>query len=158
MPFVEVLDFCTQARGQLDQCDHGEGIECMTLEAKLRTYAKKCQEFQKHIKEWAGAVFSGREPFDEAVEKLWQEEGWKLHDRADHLLNEGKAQEALCYFLAEKRTLHNSLLELKSILEHWVRPQLAVGPAARLGLRVSPEEASAIKQRLAGLTVPKTSS
>jgi hypothetical protein len=157
MPLTEVLDYCKNSTTLLDQCDLSEETSRTTIEAKISTYTEECQDFQKRIREWARAVFAGQEHFDEAIEKVWQAEGWKLYRRVKSFTLELRDDQAVGTLIGVD-LLTQAQEELRTILEHWVRPQLAVGPAARMGLRVSAEEASAIRERLASLAVPKTSS
>lgn len=147
----EVRGFAADLDSQMDRCDNGEGMECATLDAALHHYAKLCCKFREGVREWGRAVFSGRVEFDPEVEMAWVTEGRRLFLRAFEIWNGGQKSQIPCYMLEGQVMLQAALWDLYRLLTPWVRPKLAVGPAARLGGGLDPAKAEEARRRIASL-------
>ena len=78
------------------------------------------------------AIFTGQAAFDQAVEDLLKEEVRHLLRRSKQMAAEGRALDGMCYSLQGLNPLHCHLADFDYLLENWVSPQLAVGPAPRV--------------------------
>jgi hypothetical protein len=96
-------------------------------------------------------VFAGRVAFDPKVEQLWIVKGDELCWRAIEMLAYGDQAELPCYILDGKAALRSALYELNRLLSTWVTPKLAVGPAARQRLNLSPAANDELRPRIAAL-------
>lgn len=108
-----------------------EGMEYARMDAILRGYAGLCREFCGHVRNWGNDVFSGRLEFDPEVERLWQVGGSDVHRRATWALQCGLVAEEEGNLLEELASPRDAVDDLGRLLERWVTPKLAVGPAAR---------------------------
>jgi hypothetical protein len=126
-----VHEFTADIGTRMDRCDDGEGAECATLDHVLRHYAQLSCEFIEGVRRWGDAVFSGRAKFDPEVERVWKEEGWRLHARAMELLGRGQGTAGSGSILEGRQALQSALWDLDRLLRGWVAPKLAVGPSAR---------------------------
>jgi hypothetical protein len=79
---AEVCDVSADLLARMDRHENGEGLGCASSDADLRCYAELCREFRDQVEQWADAVFSGRVEFDPEAERVWKEEGWRLHSLA----------------------------------------------------------------------------
>ncbi len=149
--FDEVTKFTADLLDRVERCGHGEGMECATLDGALMHTAKLCWDYLEAVRAWGQAVFTGKIAFDAAIEAAWKERGEKLYAQAVGIdLQAGRA-EAPCYQLDGQRGLKSSLWDLRKFFNPWVTPKLAVGPAARLGLHLSPEADAEMRRRIAAL-------
>lgn len=126
-----VRDFTADIMDQMSRCEPAGGMECAKMDALLRRYAELCQDFRGHVREWGHAVFSGRVNFDPEVERLWREEGSRVHSQVTWAWQCGQAAEREGFILEELDGLRAAIDELGRLLQGWVTPGLAVGPAAR---------------------------
>jgi hypothetical protein len=126
-----VRDFTAAMDARMERCDTEEGTECAKLDAILRRYAELCREFGDHVRGWGDAVFTGRVDFDPEVERLWREEGSRLRARAMEAWQCGQAAEGTYFILEGLDSLRAAIDELGRLLQGWVTPKLAVGPAAK---------------------------
>jgi hypothetical protein len=148
---AEVRKFATELNSRMDQCDNGEGMECATLDAVLRYYARTCCQFREEVRRWGREVFAGRVAFDPAVEKLWLEEGIRLISRASAMYDHGEKAEGPCHTLEGQRDLGAALYDFYQLLTGWVTPKRGVGPSARHGLPLDSATAERVSQRIAFL-------
>ncbi len=146
-----VREFAANLDVRMNQCDNGEGTECMDLDNTLRHYASLCCEFRDGVRQWGQAVFRGRIAFDPEVERVWKDEGTQLYNRACDLLSYGDTAEIPCYVLDGVGALRSSLLGLHQLLTLWVTPKLAVAPSARQKLEMTPSAVEEAKRRIAAL-------
>lgn len=149
---AEVRGFVADLTASLNRCDNGEGLECASLDDELRHYAARCCDFREGVRDWGRAVFAGRVAFDPAVERVWQEEGSRLYDRAWELSGYGRDAEGSCYCLEGQLALQSALWHLDQLLANWVTPKLAVGPAARQEIPLSPADAEDARRRIESLS------
>jgi hypothetical protein len=151
MTMFEVSDIrkvIAEITSKLDACDHGEGIECATLDQALGRYAQSCREFLTCVRTWAQNVFSGKLPYDPQAERQWREEGVQLYHRAFAMWQRGTSQEVLCYDLPGHEKLQAALYDFYRLLTEWVSPKLSVGPSARNQVAV---DVGAVRERMAAL-------
>jgi hypothetical protein len=147
----EVRNFTASLNAQLDRCDHGEGTECITLDAKLMSYATRCREYREKVLQWGLEVFRGHVAFDAETDSIWRAEGKNLLARASDFLRCGDLALEDCCDLAGYRALGYVVQELQRLLDTWVTPARAVGPSARLGLALGSTEAQEVLKRIEGL-------
>lgn len=148
---AEVRRFIADVESRLDQCDHGEGTVCATLDLTLRFYAELCCEFCERVREWGRAVFHGKAAFDPEVERLWLEQGLELYRRACNLWSHAQKMEGECFELEGGSALGSALFHLDRLLFPWVSPKLAVAPLARRGMGISEAEKEEIQKRIEAL-------
>ncbi len=144
---AEVRRLTADLHARMNRCDNGEGAECSNLDGALRHYAALCCEFREGVRQWGRAVFSGRVAFDPEVERAWREEGQRLYARALEMSAYGARAEVPCYVLDGRAALGAAVWDLYRLLNDWVTPKLAVGPAARGGLVFSPKAAEEARRR-----------
>lgn len=142
-----VRGFAADLDSQLDRCDNGEGWGCSGLDAILRHYADSCRRLLLQVREWGQAVFTGREGFRPEVESEWKTRCERLHDRADAKRREAVAKEGGCYFFDGYASLQAALGDLRQLLDGWVTPKLAAGPAARRTAPVAPAVVEEARRR-----------
>ena len=128
---AEVCNVTADIRARMDRRENGEGVDCAASDADLRRYAELCREFCDQVEQWADAVFSGRVEFDPEAERVWKEEGWRLHSRSSEMWNGGGMGEAPRHTLERQNALETALEELRDMLDGWLTPKLSVGPAAK---------------------------
>lgn len=152
--FTQVREFADGLNAKLDQCDHGEGNACATVEKSLELYAVCCCDFYRRVRQWHSDVFYGRVAFDPTTEQTWRAELERLYARALGLADVVRQLEPHCYKLDEKCALESAVWYLSRLRDEWVTPQLAVGPSARRQL--NPKAAEDARQRLRSLApLPK---
>lgn len=134
---------------EMDQCGHGEGVNCATIETIVTCYANGCCSFMQQFRKWTNDVFAGRVAHNEQAERSWQLELTKLRDRAMQLANYVTQAESMCHSLDEENRLCAVIYDMDWILQNWVSPKLAVGPSARRVLK--PELVEAARRRVAAL-------
>lgn len=152
---TELRDFAHALDADLDRCDNGEGIQCETLDLRLRHYAKICCQFQERVRKWGREVFAGRVAFDPEAERLYTEKGVQLCARAQELITSAEEaeedDELPCFVLDGKAALKSALWDLERLIFRWVRPKLSVGPSARLGVPADPAAMAKIREQLQSL-------
>jgi len=127
---AEVSKFDADLKARRDDCDHGEGNACATIEDALLHYAKICSDYVAETKAWGQAVFTGQAAFDPAVESLLRSTGAVLVNCAtDLLLHSRFAQKdcAVCEESESGRNLKAALYEINKLVEHWVTPSRGIG-------------------------------
>ncbi len=128
----EIRTFTADVDARMTRCDNGEGMECATLDAKLRHYAQLCWDVRSTVRAWWEAVFSGRVACDPDVNKALYDKADQLYERASDLLIFNEAQAVgPCAPCDGHAVLGSALWWLKHLLDHWIIPKKAVGPAAR---------------------------
>jgi hypothetical protein len=147
---AEVRTFTADLDARLARCDNGEGVECANLDGTLQHYAKLCCEFCEAVRAWGRAIFAGRAAFDPEVERLWLQEGYRLHSRALGWHAYGQKAQEPCYILYGEAVLRSAVWDLHHLLTSWVTPKLAVGPAAR-HLPLESEAAAEAQHRIDAL-------
>jgi len=128
---VEVENFVADLEARITRCENGEGMECTTIDELIRHHGMVCFEFIDRVRAWANGIFSGQIAFDEEVERLWKTEGARLLSRAKEMYDRGKRAEEECYILDGRSCIMWAGCELAVLLEGWISPKLAIGPAAR---------------------------
>jgi hypothetical protein len=148
---AEVRDFTADISTRMNGCEIDEGTECATLDAILRRHADVCREFCDQVRRWRDAIFAGRVEFDPEVERVWREEGARVHSQAMWAWECGRGAEGRCYDLEGQDVLRDAMGDLDRLLGRWVSPRLAVGPAGRLGLIPGYQPTEEGRQRVASL-------
>ena len=148
---AEVRRITENLNDRMAQCDNGEGMECASLDDALRHHAKLCCEFYENVRSWGRAVFAGSVTFDPEVEQVWLSEGHRLYMRAYEMSTLGQHAEVPCFMLDGQHILDSAIWNLYQLLAQWVSPTLAIGPAARQELELSPSKALEIKTRIESL-------
>jgi hypothetical protein len=148
MPAVRRFTADTSDRIHRDEA--GEGTSSNDLAERITCHAQACDEFRAFLSEWAQAVFSGRVAFDPEIEDLLKREGTQLLRRAKSLAAHGRAIHGMTHDLAELKDFHGSIAALDYLLDNWVTPRLAVGPAPRVIL--SDSTVKEIRENLGKLT------
>jgi hypothetical protein len=101
-----------------------------TLGAALRHYAEICREFRDGLRGWGRAVFAGRVEYDPEVERVWLDEGRRLHARASDVYAHSRGSAASRDSLENLAALEAALGGLDRLLTEWVTPGPAIGPSA----------------------------
>lgn len=148
---AEVRNFTADISTRMNGCEIDEGTQCATLDAILRRHAEVCREFCDQVRQWRDAVFAGRVEFDPEVERVWREEGARVHSQAMWAWECGRGAEGRCYDLEGQDVLRDAMGDLDRLLGRWVSPRLAVGPAGRLGLIPGYQPTEEGRQRVASL-------
>jgi len=79
-----------------------------------------CCEFCEHCRQWGRAIFGGQAAFDPEVERIWLDEGIRLHARASELWTHGQEAEGECFVLGGGAALGSALRCLERLLFAWV--------------------------------------
>ena len=61
--YNQVASVLSPLKAKFEDCAHGEGNQCETLNKHLDCCAEICMEFAGAVREWAQAVFSGEVVF-----------------------------------------------------------------------------------------------
>src|SRR5207248_2068148 len=69
-------------RAEFNDCAHGEGNECETLDKHLDCCATICFKVADALTQWAKEVFSGEVVFDPAAERAWRFRVNEIYDEA----------------------------------------------------------------------------
>ena len=149
LDLAAVRRFTDTLREDLRRCDHGEGTECLTLEGVIGYYVNRCAALHERIRAWVRAVFSGRITFDPESEALLQTSARQLLASAKEIAAYGRAKDDVCGELEGLSHLHSYVAKFDYLLDNWVSPRLAVGPAARV--EIPNEAAREIRERLTKL-------
>jgi hypothetical protein len=141
--------FTADLNNRLRQCDNGEGMVCSNLDETIRYYVELCRKLRGYINQWTRAVFTAEVRFESEVEILLKTKGRELLRHAKHVAARGRALNEYCFAFESLNELHFCVADLDYLLENWVTPQPAVGPAARV--KVPREAAQQIRERLKNL-------
>lgn len=144
--------FAEALNERLRLCDNGEGMVCATLDQSINFHVKICQELLNGVGQWARSVFTGQIAFDAEVEKLLKSEIQLLLERGKKVAANGRMVNGQCYELRGLSALHYHIADFDYLLENWVAPQLAVGPAPRVKLPAAAVQQ--IAERLERSSVP----
>lgn len=145
---AEVRSFAADLDDRFERFHQGKGRAPIRHEEMLRHFTVLCREFHEEVRAWGRAVFSGQVSFDEEVERVWREEGLRLHRRAVEVLSSKKKAANAPTLREASEQLQAILLDLHRLLLDWVRPQLAVGPAARANGSLNDEIVSKARKTL----------
>ena len=130
----------------MDQCEHGEGTECATLDACLNCCADLLH-FTRKVRQWGRNVFAGRIAFDADADQLWRAEAAHLFLQGNAVMGDWPLAEVPCWDLSGQSRLEAALWNLHQLRDGWVTPKLAVGPSARQGYPGSAAERKAFARR-----------
>lgn len=149
--YEQVRAVLTPLRAKFDDCAHGEGNECETLDNQLDCCAAICFEVASAVRKWARDVFSGEVVFDPDAEAAWRAEVKQIYTQAVRLWHRGSKAEMPCWELPAQNKLAAELWQLHQLLDNWVSPQRSVGPSARVRPKFSEPEREAIRKQLEAL-------
>lgn len=138
-------------KARFEDCTHGEGNACATLDSHLQCCASICFEVVQAVKKWARAVFSGEVIFDPAAESRWRSELAQLHSQAIRVWQVSRKAEVPCYELPGQSELASVLWEMQWLLDNWISPKLSVGPMARSKVKLSDEQKAGVREQLSAL-------
>jgi hypothetical protein len=147
----QVVAVLSPLKARFDDCAHGEGRTCETLDQHLRCCAEICFEFVGECRKWALGVFSGEVVFDPAAEAGWQFELGQIQSHAAKIWNVGRHAEIPCWDLPGQNMLGSALWELHGLLENWVTPKLSAGPMVRVKPSLSEDQIAIVQAQLAAL-------
>ena len=149
--YEQVNAVLSPLKAKFEDCAHGEGNQCETLDKHLDCGAQICLEVHAAVAGWARDVFAGRVAFDRQAEGLWRTEVARIYSRARRIWQAGRRAEVPCRDLPGQSRLEAALWHLSYLLEDWVSPKLSVAPSPRATLKLDREESSAIRKQLAEL-------
>ncbi len=138
-------------KARLNDCAHGEGDQCETLDSHLDCCATICFQVVESLKAWALSVFAGEVIFEAAVEDRWRTEVAQIYTRATAIWQSGRSLEVPCYQLPGLNNLQSGLWELQWLLENWVSPRRSVAPLPRARMQFTTEQKAGIRDQLAAL-------
>ena len=138
-------------KAKFEDCAHGEGNQCETLDKHLDCCATICFEVATALTKWARDVFSGEVLFDPEAENLWRTEVTQIYSQATRVWQMGRKAEVPCYELPGQSKLEAALWQLNWMLEKWVSPKQSVGPSARVNLKLDTNEYAEIRKQLSSL-------
>jgi len=138
-------------KAKFDDCTHGEGNECETLDKHLECCASVCCEVVNAVREWANGVFMGEVIFDPAAESKWLSELAQIYSRAVQTWQLGRKAQVPCYDLPAQNKLASALFQLHWLLNDWVSPKLSAGPMARTKVKLSDQQRESIRKQLCAL-------
>jgi hypothetical protein len=149
--FEQVTAVIAPLKAKFEDCAHGEGNSCETLDKHLECCAKIVSEFTSMLRSWVQDVFSGELIFDPKTEMVWRSEAQTLLSRASRVWQMGRKAEVPCYELPAQAMLSSALWELNWFVEKWVTPKLSVSPSARVKLKLDAENRKAVADQLSSL-------
>lgn len=149
--YEQVHAILSPLKAKFDDCAHGEGNECETLDKHLECCAKICFEVADAVTEWAHDVFSGEVVFDPDAETAWRTEVKQIYTQAIKAWHLGRKSEVPCYELPGQNLLASALWQLQCLLNNWVSPKQSVSPSARVKLTLNEEHHASIQKQLADL-------
>ena len=127
----QVRDFAEQVHARINDCAHGEGKECDSIDKKLNFVADRCWEFSQELRRWANDIFAGRTAYDAVAERFWKAELYRLIERGNREWISGAQAEEDCFVLDGRAKLGAVLWTLSEMADPWVTPARSVGPAGR---------------------------
>ena len=149
--YEQVGSVLAPLKAKFEDCAHGEGNACETLDKHLECCATICYEVVKSLRAWADGVFTGEVIFDPEAEKKWRLELAQIYSRAIQVWQIGRKAEVPCWEIPGQNMLGSALWELRWVLDNWVSPKLAVGPMARVRAKLSDEQQESIRKQLRSL-------
>lgn len=152
--YEQVNAIMTPIKAKLQDCAHGEGNQCQTLDKHLDCCADICLEAHKALATWSQDVFAGRVVYDHDAEQLWRAEMGQIYSQAKRAWLIGRRAEVPCFELPGQAKLEVALWYLSVLLENWVTPKLSVAPSPRVSLQLDDAATAAIRQQLANLPAP----
>lgn len=126
--------FTDDLRLDTARCGNNEGMECGTLEAKIRHFVSLYHRLRVTVDRWARLVFEGKIAVEPEVEKLLHGAVVSLLDEVKSVVKQGEEFDGPCYYLDGLPQLINCVHDLDYLAHHWRLPKLAVGPAPRVPL------------------------
>lgn len=139
-------------KAKFEDCAHGEGNQCETLNETLDCCATICFTVADEVRRWAQGIFAGEVVFDPEAENHWRSEVHKILSEATRIWHAGRSAEIDCFELPAQSHLAAALWELSWLLDKWVSPRLSIGPSARTKLNLSATQRLGIQAQLAGLS------
>src|SRR5436190_13645626 len=97
--YEQVYAVLAPLKAKFDDCAHGEGNSCDTLDKHLECCAKICFEVADALRSWAADVFSGEVVFDPQAEQLWRAEVGQIYVQATNVWQIGRKAEVPCFEL-----------------------------------------------------------
>jgi hypothetical protein len=149
--YEQVSTTLSPLKAKLQDCAHGEGNQCETLDKHLDCCAEICFEVHAAVVTWAQNVFAGKIAFDREAENLWRAEVAQIYAQAKRVWQVGRKAQVPCWDLPGQSKLETALWYLNFLLQDWVSPRQSVAPSARVALQLTEEQSSAIRQQLANL-------
>jgi hypothetical protein len=149
--YQQVNAVLTPLKAKFEDCTHGEGNQCETLDKHLDCCAQIYFEVYAEVRNWARQVFSGKIAFDQEAENLWRAEVSQIYAQAKRQWQVGKNAEVPCWDLPGQSKLETALWYLSVLLQDWVSPRLSVAPSPRVTLQLDANESAAIRKQLAEL-------
>ncbi len=149
--YEQVSAILSPLKAKFQDCAHGEGDQCSTLDKQLDCCAEICFEVHATLASWARDVFAGKIAFDREAENLWRAEVAQIYSQAKRVWQIGRRAEMPCWDLPGQSKLETALWHLNFLLQDWVSPKLSVAPSARVTLQLGRDESVVIRQQLADL-------
>ncbi len=154
--YAQVNAVLAPLKAKLDDCAHGEGNQCETLDKHLDCCADIGIEVIVAVTTWAQDVFAGRVAFDPEAESLWRAGVQRVYAQTKRIWQIGRKAQIPCWDLPGQSKLEAVLWHMNYLLQDWVTPKLSVGPSSRTTLNLSAEQSAAIQKQLAELPAFKT--
>ncbi len=129
-----VRRFTDELTADVARCGNGEGMECSTLEAKIRHFVSLCAGLRTQVNEWAKSVFKGQATVDPEIELLYRHAVETLAARAKLVVAEGITANVPCYYLDRLSSLEWHVRDLEYLHANWRTPKLSVAPGPRVPL------------------------
>jgi hypothetical protein len=152
--YEQVNAILSPLKAKFQDCAHGEGNQCETLDKHLDCWAEICFEVHAAFVTWAKNVFAGKIAFNREVENLWRAELAQIYSQAKKTWQIGRKAEVPCWDLPGQSKLETALWHLNFLLQDWVSPKQSVAPSARVTLQLNADQSAAIHQQLADLPAP----
>jgi len=97
--FEQVQAVLSPLKAKFEDCAHGEGNQCETLDKHLDCCARICFQVALEVRKWARGVFSGEIVFDPDAEAAWRTEVQQIASQAIRLWQMGRKAEVPCWEL-----------------------------------------------------------
>lgn len=149
--YEQVKAILSPLKAKFQDCAHGEGNHCETLDKHLERCAEICFEVRSALVNWAQNVFAGKVAYDHEAENLWRTEVAQFYAQARKIWQIGRKAEVPCWELPGQSKLETALWHLHFLLHDWVSPKQSVAPSARVTLPLSADQTAAIRRQLAKL-------
>jgi len=138
--YEQVSTVLARLKAKFEDCAHGEGNACETLEKHLQCCAAICYEVIESLRNWANGVFTGEVIFDPDAEKIWRLELTQIYARATEMWQIGRKAQVPCWEIPGQGMLASALWDMRWLLDNWVSPKLAVAPMPRSNVTLSDEQ------------------